>query len=169
MRYHVCQFSDKTVNLTFLAQISPKMNLGLEIQKSNIGIKISNFEILYVSIFSQIDNFDFLGPNSPPKKKILFSKLRKSKSRFGITSSKISCVSIFSQNRQVWFFSLNLGKLPKCVRYFGSFNVASVGKIWVETEMSGVDVDGAGWGECMAWQYPILYIIFSRIYRYLKI
>ena len=66
----MCQFSDKTVNLTFLAQISPKMNLGLEIQKSNIGIKISNFEILYVSIFSQIDNFDFLGPNSPPKKKI---------------------------------------------------------------------------------------------------
>ena len=144
MRYHVCQFSDKMVNVTFLAQISPKMNLGLEIQKSNIGMKISNFEILYVPILSQIDNFDFLGPNFD-QKRILCSKFRKSKFRFGITSFKIPCVSIFSQKWQLWFFSLKLEKLPKCVRYFGSFNVASVAEIWVETEMSGVDVDGAGW------------------------
>ena len=43
------------------------------------------------------------------------------------------------------FFGLNLVKLPNYVRYFGSNNVEGVAESWVETEMSWVGVDGAGW------------------------
>ena len=43
------------------------------------------------------------------------------------------------------FFGLNLGKLPNYVRYFGSNNVEAVAESWVETEMSWLGVEGAGW------------------------
>ena len=43
------------------------------------------------------------------------------------------------------FFGLNLGKLPNYVRYFGSNNVEAVAESWMETEMSWVEVDRAGW------------------------
>ena len=42
-------------------------------------------------------------------------------------------------------FGLNLGKLPNYVQYFGSNIVEGVAESWVETEMSLVEVDGAGW------------------------
>ena len=38
-------FKAKQTTLTFLAQICPKRNLELKIQKANIGIKISILEI----------------------------------------------------------------------------------------------------------------------------
>ena len=41
-------------------------------------------------------------------------------------------------------FGLNLRKLPSCVRYFGSNNVGGVAESWLETEMSCVEMDGAG-------------------------
>ena len=43
------------------------------------------------------------------------------------------------------FFGLNLGKLPNYVQYFGSNIVEGVAESWVETEMSLVEVNGAGW------------------------
>ena len=43
------------------------------------------------------------------------------------------------------FFGLNLGKFPNYVRHFGSNNVETVAESWVETEMSWLRVDGAGW------------------------
>ena len=52
-RYHLFQFSGKTNSFTFSAQIFPKMDLGLEIQKTDVGISISILEIPYVSIFRQ--------------------------------------------------------------------------------------------------------------------
>ena len=72
--------------LTFLVQMCPKMDVGLEIQETNVGIRISivknwfwgwNFENLspdlesaslryYVHQFSdKTNNFEFLGPNLP--------------------------------------------------------------------------------------------------------
>ena len=57
------------------------------------------------------------------------SEFQKSKSGFGINTSKIPCVSIFD---------LNLGKLPNYVQYFGSNIVEDVAESWVE-------VSGAGW------------------------
>ena len=43
------------------------------------------------------------------------------------------------------FFDPNLGKLPNYVQYFGPNIVEGVAESWVETEMSWVEVDGAGW------------------------
>ena len=43
------------------------------------------------------------------------------------------------------FFSPNLGKLPNYVQYFGSNIVEGVAESWVETVMSWVQVDRAGW------------------------
>ena len=62
----VCvHFQAKQAALTFSTQICPKMNLGFEIQKNNVGIIISILDIPRVSISVKIDNFDFFGPNLP--------------------------------------------------------------------------------------------------------
>ena len=46
-------FQLKGTTLTFLAQICPKRKLGFKIQKTNVGIRISIFEIPCVPIFRQ--------------------------------------------------------------------------------------------------------------------
>ena len=51
----------------------------------------------------------------------------------------------FIQNRQLLIFGLNLGKLAKCVQYFGSNIVEDVAEGWMEAEMSWVEVDGVEW------------------------
>ena len=45
----------------------------------------------------------------------------------------------------IWFFDLNLGKLPNYMQYFVSNIVEGVAESWVEVEISWVEVDGAGW------------------------
>ena len=61
-------FSDKTT-LTFLAQICPKRNLGLEIQKINVGIRISILDTVQppryhmCQFWVKMDNFEFFGLN----------------------------------------------------------------------------------------------------------
>ena len=51
-RDSVCaNFQAKWTTLTFLVQICPKMDFGQEIQKTNLGIKISILEIACVPIF----------------------------------------------------------------------------------------------------------------------
>ena len=79
------------------------------------------------------------------QKLTLGSEFQKSKTGFGISTFNISCVPIFSQNGQLLIFGLNLGKLPNYVQYFDSNIVEGVAESWVETEMSWVEVDGAGW------------------------
>ena len=46
-------FCVNQTTLTFLAQICPKMNLGLQLQKTNVGIRISILQIPGVPIFRQ--------------------------------------------------------------------------------------------------------------------
>ena len=46
-------FQAKQTTLNFLAQICPKMDLGLEIQKTNVVKRISLLEIPCVAIFRQ--------------------------------------------------------------------------------------------------------------------
>ena len=46
-------FQAKWTTLTFLAQISPKIDLGLEIQKNNAQMRISILEISCMQIFRQ--------------------------------------------------------------------------------------------------------------------
>ena len=80
----------------FLAQISPKRKLGFEIQKSNVGIRISFLEIRCAPIFRQNGQLWIFGPKFG-QKWILGLEFQKSKSGFGISTSKIPCVPIFSQ------------------------------------------------------------------------
>ena len=73
------------------------------------------------------------------------SEFQKAKFGFGICTSKIPCVLIFSQNGKFEFFGLNLGKLPNYMQYFGSNNVEGVVGNWVEAAMRWLEVDQAGW------------------------
>ena len=52
-RYFVYQLPGKVENSTFSTQICPKMDIGLEFQKTNLRIRITILTILCVSIFRQ--------------------------------------------------------------------------------------------------------------------
>ena len=71
-------------------------------------------------------------------------EFQKSKSGFGISTSNIPCVPIFSQNGELLIFGLYLGNLPNYVQYLGSNIVEGVAESRVEVEISWVEVDGAG-------------------------
>ena len=103
-------FQAKRTTSSFLAQICPKMDSGLEIQKTNVGIRISILEIPCVPIFRQNGQLE----------------LQKSKSGFRISTSKIPCYqdtiyqetaapryqnTIFSQNGQLWVFKPKISRL----------------------------------------------------------
>ena len=93
-------FQAKQTALTFLAQICPKMDLGLEIQKTNVGIRITIFDISCVPIFRQHRQLQLFGPKFA-QKWVLGSKFQKSKSGFGISILEMLCVPIFRQNGQL--------------------------------------------------------------------
>ena len=96
-------FQLKQTTLTFLVQICPKRKLVFEIQKTNVGIRISILEIPFVPIFRQNEQFWSFGPKFA-QKWILWSEFQKSKSGFAITTSNIPCVLIFSENGQLLIF-----------------------------------------------------------------
>ena len=103
MRYHVCQFSDKTNNFAFLGPSLPKngfwgrnfKNLSLDSESASLRC--------YVHQFS--DKF--------AQKWILGSEFQKSKSGFGINTSNIPCVPIFSQNGQLLIFQPKFGEIAQ--------------------------------------------------------
>ena len=96
-------FQPKRTTLTFSTQICPKRKLGFEIQKTNVRIRISIFEIPCVPIFRQNGQLWLFGPKFA-QKWILGSEFQKSKSGFGISILEILCVPIFRQNGQLWIF-----------------------------------------------------------------
>ena len=96
-------FQLKQTTLTFLAQICPKRKLRLKILKTNVGIRISIFEIPRVPFFTQNSQLWVFGPKFA-RKWILGSQFQKSKSAFGISILEILFVPIFRQNWQLWFF-----------------------------------------------------------------
>ena len=142
-------FQLKQTTLTFLAQICPKRKLGFEIQKTNVGIRISIFEIPCVPIFRQNGQLWVFGPKFA-QKWILGSEFQKSKSGFGINTSKILCVPIFSQNWQLLSFRPKFGEIAQsraifwfkycwgCCRELGwGWNeLGGGGWSWVEVEMN---------------------------------
>ena len=105
-------FQPNWTTLTFLAQICPKRKLGFEIQKTNVGIRISILEILGAPIFRQNGQLWIFGPKFA-QKWILGSEFQKSKSGFGINTSNIPCVPIFSQNGQLLIFRPKFGKIAQ--------------------------------------------------------
>ena len=136
-------FQLKRTTLTFLVQIYPKRKLGFGIQKTNVGIRISIFEIPFVPILRQNRQLWLYGPKFVQKwilgskfqksksgselaslryyvhqfsdkltqKWFLGSEFQKSKSGFGINSSNIPCVLIFSQNGQLLIFWPKFGEI----------------------------------------------------------
>ena len=59
--------SDEIDSFTSWAQLFSKMDLGLEIQKKNVGIKISILEIPYVPTFSQNEQLSIFRPKFAQK------------------------------------------------------------------------------------------------------
>ena len=79
------------------------MGFELEIQKTNVEIRINIFEILCVPIVRQNGQFWLFRPKFA-QKWILGSIFWKTKSGCRISSSKISCVLKFRQNGQLLLF-----------------------------------------------------------------
>ena len=88
---------------TFWPKFSQIIKLGFEIHKTNVGIKISIFEISCVPIFRQNGQLWIYGSKFA-QKWILGSKFQKSKSRFGINILEILCAAIFRSNGQLSIF-----------------------------------------------------------------
>ena len=96
-------FQATRTTLTFLVQICSKMGLRLEIQKANVGIRISIVKMPCVPIFRKNGQLWLFRPKFA-QKWILGSEFQKSKSGFGISILEILCAPIFRQNRQLWIF-----------------------------------------------------------------
>ena len=121
-------FQAKQTTLIFLAEICPKIDLALEIQKTIVGIRNSILEISCVPIFRQNKQVELFRPKFA-QKWILGSEFQKSKCRFKISTSKEPCVQFLVKMVNFEFFDLNLGKLLNYVQYFGSNNVEGVAEV----------------------------------------
>ena len=136
-------------NFDFFGQIRPKMDIWLEIYKTNVGIRISILE-KHVLIFRQNKQLWLFWPKFA-QKWILGLEFQKSKSGFGISTSKTPWEPIFSQNGQLSIFRPKFGRIAQlraifwfeycwwCCREQGGG-----GWSWVEAEMSWVELGGAG-------------------------
>ena len=131
-------FRQKRTTLTFLAQISLKMDLVQEVQQSGS----SRYHLCQLS--GKMDNFNLFGPNLPKNRfcgrnfKNLSPDSESPLPRYHLYQFSVKMDSFE-------FFGQNLGKLPSYVRYFGSNDVECVAGSLVKAEMSWVEVDGAAW------------------------
>ena len=136
-------FQAKRKTLTFLAQIYPKINLGLENQKTSFGRRISILKIPCVPIFRQNRQLWLIRPKFA-QKWVLGSEFQNlsadSKSAPPRNHMRQFLVKMDNFN----FFRLNLRNLPNYVQYFGSNNVKGVAESQVEAEMSWME-------EVIAW------------------
>ena len=104
-------FQAKRTTLTVLAQISPKIDFWLQIQKTNAGIRISISRYHLRQFSSKKDNFDFFGPNLP--KNGSWGRNFKNLCLDWKSTPPIHHVCQFSVKVDNFkFFGLNLGKLP---------------------------------------------------------
>ena len=95
-----------------MAQICPKRNLGLEIQKTNVGIRISIFEIPYVPLLKENKKLWLFGLKFA-QKWFLGPEFQKYKSGFGINTWKITGVPYFIQNVRFWIFWPKFGEIAQ--------------------------------------------------------
>ena len=144
-------FQGKHTTLTFLAQIRPRGNLELEIQKTNVGIRISILEIPCVPIFRK------------NKQLWLFELKFSQKWIFGVWIRNQHLQHTLRANFQSKWITLIfwpkfggnclatcdilIGILLRVLQRAGwRLNELSGDEwSWVEVEMSWVEVDGAGW------------------------
>ena len=110
-------FQLKQTTLNHLAQTCPKRKLGFQIQKANVGIRISILEIPCVPIFRQNRQLWIFGPKFA-QKWILGSEFQKSKSGFGIRIREILGAPIFSQKGQLLTFWPTFGEIAQLSTIF---------------------------------------------------
>ena len=116
------------------------MDLGFEIQKTNVGIRISIPKIPCVLIFKQNEQLWLFGHkfaqswSGGRNFKILSLESESAPPRYHMCQ-----FSVKMDNFE--FLSL---KVPNYVRYLGSNNVEGVAESWVEVKMNWVEVDGCG-------------------------
>ena len=129
--------------MTFLAQIWPKRKLGFQIQKTNVGIRISILEIPCVPIFGQLKIF---GPKSA-QKWILGSEFQNEHLGFGINTSKIPYEPIFGQNGQLLIFWPKFGEIAqlRAIFWFKYCWGWELGGGWNELGGSWNELNGGGW------------------------
>ena len=121
----------------------PKMDLGLEVEKTNVGTRISILNISVCQFSVKMGNFYFFGPNLP--KNEFWGRNFKNLSPDSESAPPRYHECQFSVKMDDFeLFDLNLRKLPNYVRYFGSNNVEGVAENWIEAEMIWVEIDGAG-------------------------
>ena len=96
-------FQTKQTTLTFLAQICPKMDLGSEFQKTNVGIRISIVKVSCVPSFRKNKQL-WLSQPKFVQNGIWDRNFKYLKSGFGISILEILCGPIFRQNGQFWIF-----------------------------------------------------------------
>ena len=92
-------FQAKQTALTFSAKICPKMDLGLEIQKTNVGIRISIVKMACMPISRKNGQLTFLAQICP-KRKLGFEVQKTSDVGIRISIFELPCVPIFRQNGQ---------------------------------------------------------------------
>ena len=129
-------FQSKWTTFNFSSQICPKMDLGLETKKSNVGIRIRIVEILranFQPIWTILTSLAQICP-----KMFFWLEIQKTNVEIRISILKIHVCQFSVKMDNFKFFILNLGKLPNYVRYFGSNN--DVTESWVEAEMSWMEV-----------------------------
>ena len=110
------------------------------------------------------DNFVFLNLNLPKN----WSEFQKSKSRFGISISKIPWEPIFSQDGQLLFFRPKFREFAQLRAIFGSNNVRELGGGWdelVEGGWSKVEVGASGWKWVQGLVIPFLYSTMNKLLK----
>ena len=142
-------FQAKRTALTFLAQSCPKIELGSEIQKTNVGTRIRAVKMPCVPIIRKNGQL-WLFRLKFAEKCFLGSKFQKSKSGFGTNASSITCVPIFSQNEQLLILQPKLGEFAQCnilVRVFqrAGWRLKWAGWRWMELGGDWNELGGGGW------------------------
>ena len=141
----MCLFSSKTDKFDFFCPNWSKSGFWRwDFENLNPDAESTPARYHMYQFSGKTDDFDFFGPNLP--KNWFWGLNSKNLSLDSESAPPIYHVRQFSDQTDIFeFFSLNLVKLPKYVQYFGSYNVEDVAEKCVESEMSWVEVDGAGW------------------------
>ena len=110
----------------------------------------------------KISNFDFLGPNLP-KNGFWGKNFKNLRLNSKSGPPRYHACQFLVKMDNFEFFSLNLGKLPNYVRYFRSNIVEGAAESWVDTEMSWVEVDGAGWRWVHGLVIPLIKSLVQKV------
>ena len=155
-RYSACQFSGKMDKFDFFGPHLNKNGLqGWSFKNLSQDSESAPPRYQVCQFSSKANNFDFFGPNSPKNGfwdrnfEILSSDLESGPPIYHVCQ-------FFDKTDNFEFLGVNLGKLSNYVQYFGSYNVEGVPESWVETEISWVEMNRAGWSWVHGLVIPIL-------------